>query len=114
MRPIIRVALLQVGTRPAGLLARQTKTGVDGKWVGVNLPGTYFYFEADPGIVRLCSTGARPSVVLLSVKAGERHYLLERNPVGGEQAVVEVTEELGKKYLKKCKLSTFELKRPGK
>ena len=35
--------------------AIQTKLGVDGKWVGVNVGGTYFTVSLDPGAHLLCS-----------------------------------------------------------
>jgi hypothetical protein len=98
-------------SRGGGLLHTETKTGVDGKWVGANLLGTYFYFEVDPGVVRLCSTGAHPSVLLVSAKADERHYVLERG--GSNQELVEIPEDAATKFLRNCKLSTFELKQKG-
>src|SRR5579871_2170529 len=32
-----------------------TRAGLDGKWMGANVPESYFFFSADPGAHRLCS-----------------------------------------------------------
>jgi hypothetical protein len=32
-----------------------TRTGLDGKWIGGNVPGSYLFFPVTPGVHRLCS-----------------------------------------------------------
>ena len=32
-----------------------TRVGLDGKWIGANLPGSYLFFSIEPGAHRICS-----------------------------------------------------------
>ncbi|HTS04694.1 MAG TPA: hypothetical protein VMP68_03860, partial [Candidatus Eisenbacteria bacterium] len=46
--------------------ALQARLGVDSKWVGVNRPGNYFYFELEPGPHYFCVEAVKMEHGLLS------------------------------------------------
>ena len=58
----------------------QTKLAVDGKWMGVNLGGTYFTVSLEPGEHLLCSEAGNRALMDISVEAG-RTYYVEQHPV---------------------------------
>ena len=62
----------------------QTKFAVNGRWVGASPSGfrgsesyAYFYFEADPGVLSLCSKHRQysPKFLYLTVEAGKTYYV---------------------------------------
>jgi uncharacterized protein DUF2846 len=58
----------------------QTKLAVDGRWMGVNLGGTYFTVSLEPGEHLLCSEAGNRALMDISVEAG-RTYYVEQHPV---------------------------------
>jgi hypothetical protein len=60
--------------------AIQTKLAMDGKWMGVNLGGTYFTISLEPGAHLLCSEAGNRALMDITVEAG-RTYYLEQRPV---------------------------------
>ena len=58
----------------------QTKLAVDGKWMGVNVGGTYFTISLEPGEHLLCSEAGNRALMDITVKAGQTYYV-EQRPV---------------------------------
>lgn len=55
-----------------------TRVGLDGKWMGANVPESYFSFAVDPGAHRLCSNWqGSPKVgdsIDFTAQAGQTYY----------------------------------------
>ena len=60
--------------------AIQTKLAVDGKWMGVNLGGTYFTIALQPGKHLMCSEAGNRALMDITVEAGKTYYV-EQRPV---------------------------------
>jgi hypothetical protein len=58
----------------------QTKLAVDGKWMGVNVGGTYFTISLEPGAHLLCSEAGNRALMDITVEAGKTYYI-EQRPV---------------------------------
>jgi hypothetical protein len=66
-----------------------TRVGLDGTWVGANNFKSYFFFSADPGDHRLCtsqqskikSRTRTAAATSLTVEAGKVYYFRTRTPV---------------------------------
>lgn len=88
----------------------QAKQGMDGKWVGVNRPGNYFYFEVDPGPHYFCVKAALDTALLsLVIEKGKTYYLRQNLTMGGTDLDL-LDEEKGKQYVAKYHRSIFEEK----
>lgn len=92
----------------------KTMLAVNGNWVGGNLLDTYFYFEADPGLLRVCSAGmfgakGKNAFMALTVEAGKSYYLRQLVAFSDTE-IVQLPEEEAKKLLSKCKFATLEAK----
>jgi hypothetical protein len=91
-----------------------SKLAVDGKWMGVNRGGTYFYFTLDAGEHFFCSESENQDYLPLQVEAGKTYYLKQQVEMGLFKArtnLTVLTEDEGKKALAKTNLSVFELKK---
>lgn len=55
-----------------------TRVGLDGKWIGGNVPGSYLFFSIQPGTHRLCSNSQDNSnigaAVDFTAEAGKIYY----------------------------------------
>lgn len=55
-----------------------TRVGLDGKWMGANMPESYFFFSVDPGTHRLCSNWQGSSragdAIDFIAEAGKAYY----------------------------------------
>lgn len=89
----------------------QAKLAMDGKWVGVNRVGNYFYFEADPGPHYFCVKAGLDSAGLLSlvIEKGKTYYLRQNLTMGGIDLDL-LDEGKGKEYVAKYHRSVFEEK----
>jgi len=86
------------------------KLGVDGKWVGVNRDGNYFYLELDPGPHYFCAAASYYRGLLsLVIEKGKTYYLKQEITMTGVDLEM-VDEERGQKYLAKYHRSIFEEK----
>lgn len=87
----------------------RTLLSVNGKWVGVNRFQTYFYFEADPGLLRLCSKlEKRPPVFMnLTVEAGKSYYIRQW-VVFFDHEITQVPEQEARRLLAKCDYAAFK------
>jgi hypothetical protein len=96
---------------PFGVMA-QAKLAMDGKWVGVNRVGNYFYIEVDPGPHYFCMKAGLDSPGLLSLVAekGKTYYLRHGFNMSGIDLDL-LDEEKGKQYVAKYHKSLFEEKR---
>lgn len=63
-----------------------TRVGVDGKWIGGNVPDSYMFFSVTPGVHRLCSNW-------------------QGHPTLG--AALDFTAEAGKLYFFRVKIASF-------
>lgn len=83
---------------------------MDGKWVGVNRPANYFYFEADPGPHYFCMDPGAHGLLSLVIEKGKTYYLRE-NPIPmGDIELNLLDEEKGKNQVAKFQRSIFEQK----
>ena len=91
--------------------AVQVKLAMDGKWVGVNGMGNYFYVEADPGPHYFCVKAAldKPGLLSLVIEKGKTYYLRQNLTMGGTDIDL-LDEEKGKQYVAKYSRSSFEEK----
>lgn len=87
------------------------KLAMDGKWIGTNGPGNYFYFETDPGPHYFCVKEGLDSAGLLSlvIEKGKTYYLRQNLTMGGIDLDL-LTEEKGKEFVAKYHRSSFEEK----
>jgi hypothetical protein len=99
--------------RTAGLEGAtvQTKLAMDGKWVGVNRMGNYFYVEVDPGPHYFCVKAAwdKPGLLSLVIEKGKTYYLRQNLTMGGTDLDL-LDEAKGKEYVAKYHRSVFEVK----
>lgn len=89
----------------------QAKLAMDGKWVGVNRVGNYFYIEVDPGPHYFCMKAGldEPGLLSLVVEKGKTYYLRHGFTMSGIDLDL-LDEEKGKEYVAKCHRSVFEVK----
>lgn len=90
-----------------------SKLAVDGKWMGVNRGGTYFFFTLEPGEHYFCSESENQDYLALKVEAGKTYYLKQRAQPGIWKARTDlavIDEEKAKKELVDVNLSVFTLK----
>jgi hypothetical protein len=86
---------------------RQIKLAVDGQWVGANnRKGRYFWFEAQPGLLRLCSQAANRAMFHIYVRANRTYYLEQKATIQDRASffnagtdVVELSKEQAKAHL---------------
>jgi hypothetical protein len=97
--------------RPSAAMggAIQTKLAVDGKWVGVNVGGTYFTVSLAPGTHALCSQAGNRVLIDLTVEAG-RTYYVEQRPVSNlvgklKNALRLLDDKQGLRALASCRQS---------
>ncbi|HKM89572.1 MAG TPA: DUF2846 domain-containing protein [Candidatus Acidoferrales bacterium] len=92
--------------------ARQANLAMDGKWVGVNRLGNYFYIEADPGPHYFCmKLGAfAPGLLSLVIEQGKTYYLRQNVTLGGGIEIDLLDEKEGKQYVANYHRSSFEEK----
>jgi hypothetical protein len=89
------------------------RLGVNGKWVGANTKNTYYYFESDPGLLKLCAEGAwKKGMQFLTVEPGKSYYLYLNVGVfvGTHEGIFEFSKEEWKKLTGKYQYITFQLK----
>jgi hypothetical protein len=84
---------------------RPLRVGVNGKWVGVTEPSTYFFFEASPGLSMLCDEVNRIPF-FLTVEEGKTYYI-GVGRLGGTRPLAPVTEEEARKMLPKLHYVTM-------
>jgi len=90
--------------------AGQTKLAMDGKWVGVNRIGNYFYIETDPGPHYFCSAvGPNRGLLSLMIEKGKTYYLRETVTMGGVDLDL-LDENDGKEHVSHYHRSFFEEK----
>jgi len=91
--------------------AGQANLAVDGKWIGVNRVGTYFYMELDPGPHYFCMKEPMETPALLSlvIEKGKTYYLKQSFTMEGIDLDL-LDEEKGKQYVSKYHKSIFEEK----
>lgn len=91
--------------------AVQVKLAMDGKWVGVNGMGNYFYVEAEPGPHYFCVKAAldKPGLLSLVIEKGKTYYLRQNLTMGGTDIDL-LDEEKGRQYVAKYSRSSFEEK----
>jgi len=89
----------------------QANFAMDGKWVGVNHIGNYFYLEADPGPHYFCLKywGGPPVLLSMVVEKAKTYYLLENDVFGGISIDL-IDEKEGKGDVAKYHRSSFEVK----
>jgi len=70
-----------------GGAALQARLGVDSKWVGVNRPGNYFYFELEPGPHYFCVEAVKMErgVLSLIVEKGKTYFLQQEITMTGTE-----------------------------
>ena len=88
----------------------QAKLAMDGKWVGVNRPGNYFYFEVDPGPHYFCMETGGHGLLSLVIEKGKTYYLRQSLIPMGDVELNLLDEEKGKSYVTKLHRSIFEEK----
>ena len=100
-----------IRTKYVGGSAVQAKLGMDGKWVGVNRIGNYFYLEVDPGPHYFCmkTWGTPPGLLSLVIEKGKTYYLRQHITMGGDDLDL-LDENDGKQYVAKYHRSSFEEK----
>ncbi len=115
-------ALIYVIRRHKGnegwLTKRQIKLAANGRWVGINQrKNSYFSFEADPGLLRLCSKAGNTSPFYLWVESGRTYYLEQMATVFRDASmwhsgtdIVELDRQEGTKAVAKSRLSTFKVR----
>jgi len=102
-----------IRTRNLAGSAQQANFAMDGKWVGVNRRGNYFYLEADPGPHYFCLKFrgfAPPGLLSLVIEKGKIYYLRQNVTLGGGIEVDLLDENEGKKYVAEYHRSSFEEK----
>lgn len=92
-------------------VAGQARLAMDGKWVGVNRVGNYFYMEVDPGPHYFCMKAGldEPGLLSLVVEKGKTYYLRHGFNMSGIDLDL-LGEEKGKQYVAKYHKSFFEEK----
>jgi len=87
------------------------KLAMDGKWVGVNGAGNYFYIEVDPGPHYFCFKEGldEPGLLSLVIEKGKTYYLRQNLTMGGRDLDL-LDVEKGKQYVAKYHKSIFEEK----
>lgn len=91
-------------------LAEGAKLAVNGKWVGVNRRGNYFYMELDPGPHYFCAEVSWwRGLLSLEIEKGKTYYLKQEITLTGIDLEL-IDKEKGQKYLAKCHRSIFEEK----
>jgi hypothetical protein len=93
----------RAGTLPVSRLPKQ-RLGVNGRWVGALETGTYFFFQAEPGLLRVCEELSK-TPLFLTVEAGKAYYV-QMVPTG-ELATVAKNEAM--KRLPASRYVTLEL-----
>lgn len=88
----------------------QVMLAMDGKWVGVNRPANYFYFEADPGPHYFCMDPGGHGLLSLVIEKGKTYYLRQNLIPMGDIELNLLDEEKGKNYVAKFQRSIFEEK----
>jgi len=88
------------------------RLGVNGKWVGANTKNTYYYFESDPGLLKLCAEGAwKKGMQFITVEPGKSYYLdLNVGIQVRNEGIFQLSEEVGKQLIQKYQYITFQLK----
>ena len=91
--------------------AGQARLAMDGKWVGVNRVGNYFYIEVAPGPHYFCMKAGldEPGLLSLVVERGKTYYLQHGFTMSGIDLEL-LDEEKGKQYVAKYSRSVFEEK----
>ena len=91
----------------------QANFAMDGRWVGANRIGNYFYLQADPGPHYFCLKywGAHPGLLSLMIEKGKAYYLREIITLGNSAEIDLLDEKEGKQYVAEYRRSTFEVKR---
>jgi hypothetical protein len=68
-------ALIYILRPRHGMTSFPSKIAVDGEWKGANLPGTYFFLTAEPGLHYFCSSAKSQSLLIMTVETGKTYYL---------------------------------------
>jgi hypothetical protein len=103
-----------------GSIADKQRLGLNGKWMGMTTRNTYFFFETEPGLLRLCEDSKwRP--LYLTAQPGQVYYIMlspaEASSPGPHtksakvSAPIEiVSAEKAQERLQKLRYATIELK----
>ena len=78
------VYILEPGSTPLHLFGFTNRIGLDGRWIGAVVQGTYLAFPVSVGVHRLCTRGQSwmfgtvnlVSLAQLNAKAGASYYFL--------------------------------------
>jgi len=84
-----------------------TRAGLDGKWTGGNVPGSYLFFSVQPGTHRLCSNWQGNSSVGAAVdftaEAGKIYYfhatITSYTSIGSEVLALKPVEDAEAQFL---------------
>ena len=80
-----------------------TRVGLDGKWTGGNVPGSYLFFSIQPGTHRLCSnwqgTSNIGAAVDFAAEAGKIYYFHATFMFGGDVFVLKQVEDAEAQFL---------------
>jgi len=89
----------------------QARLAMDGKWVGVNRVGNYFYIEVAPGPHYFCMKAGldEPGLLSLVIEKGKTYYIRHGFTMGGIDLDL-LDEAKGKEYVAKYHRSVFDVK----
>lgn len=93
--------------------AEQANFAMDGKWVGVNRRGNYFFLETVPGPHYFCLKfwgGAPPGLLSMVTEKGKTYYLRQVVTLGGGIEIDLLDEKEGKLDVAQYRRSSFEEK----
>jgi len=86
------------------------RVAMDGKWVGINRIGEYFYLEIGPGPHNFCSSvGSSRGLLSLMIEKGKSYYLHQVVTLEGLDLDL-LDEKQGKEYVTRYHRSFFEEK----
>jgi hypothetical protein len=113
-KALIYVIRIYGGNSPG----RQVKLAVGGKWVGINHRlHSYFWYEAEPGLIRMCSQAANKAMFHLYARPDHVYYLEQKATIGDRASffnsgtdLVELSEEQGRYQLAKSSPTRIRLK----
>ena len=86
-QPADKALIFVLRSRSPSGAALQARLGVDSKWVGVNRPGNYFYFELEPGPHYFCVEAVKMErgVLSLIVEKGKTYFLQQEITMTGTE-----------------------------
>jgi hypothetical protein len=88
-----------------------TRVGIDGKWIGANVPESYLFFAVAPGVRRLCSnwqgTPKSGAALDFTAEAGKSYFFRAKIKPFDEFIVEQVAEAEGHFLIANHGLSTY-------